>query len=157
MKTRILQILGVAAIATIGMVSCDTDACKDVDCGANGTCLEGDCICDTGYEGASCQTLVRAQFLGNYNITESCTSGADNYAITVAAGTLDTEVVIGNLYASGLFADGTVNADGGITIASQTFGSGTISGSITKSGSVLTIIYTFTNSQGSDTCTMTAQ
>jgi len=56
MKRRILQILGVAAIATIGMVSCDTDACKDVDCGLYGTCLEGDCVCDAGFGGVNCAT-----------------------------------------------------------------------------------------------------
>ncbi|MBL4586058.1 MAG: hypothetical protein JKX84_03240 [Flavobacteriales bacterium] len=156
MKTRILQILGVAAIATLGMTSCDTDACKDVDCGANGTCLEGDCICDLGYEGTNCATLVNASFTGSFNITESCTSGPDQYAITVTAPTATT-VNINNLYDASLNVTGTINADGGVTIASQTFGSGTISGSITETGGVLTIVYTFTDSSGSpDTCTMTA-
>ncbi len=157
MKSRILQILGVAAIATIGMVSCDTDACKDVTCDNGGLCVEGDCECATGYSGVSCATLVRASFVGNYNTTESCSSGSDSYAVTVAAGATDLTVSIGNLYAAGLFTTGTVNADGGITIASQAFGSGTISGSATKTGGVLTVIYTVTLSGQSDTCTLTAQ
>lgn len=56
MKTRILQILGVAAVATIGMVSCDTDPCKDVDCGLDGQCVDGDCVCPDGFGGADCST-----------------------------------------------------------------------------------------------------
>jgi len=157
MKSRILQILGVAFIATIGMVSCDTDACKDVDCGLYGTCLEGACECDLGYSGATCTTLVRAAFVGNYNTTESCTTGPDSYAVTVTAGSSDLTISIGNLYRAGNFTTGTVNADGGVTIASQAFGDGTISGTATKSGGVLTVIYTVAIAGNSDTCTLTAQ
>jgi hypothetical protein len=56
MKTRILKIFGVAVMATIGMVSCDTDPCKDVDCGNNGICVEGDCVCEDGFGGVDCAT-----------------------------------------------------------------------------------------------------
>lgn len=157
MKTRIFQILGVAAVATIGMVSCDTDACKDVDCGDNGTCLEGDCICDTGYEGTNCQTLVRAAYIGSFNVQETCSQSTDTYAVTVSAGGSDLAVTISNLYDAGLIVNGTVNADGGITIASQTFGTGTISGSVTKTGGVLTFNFTIAVSGQSDSCSAVSQ
>lgn len=156
MKTKLFQILGVAAIATIGLASCETDACQDVTCDNGGTCVEGDCVCATGYEGTNCETLVRAAFLGNYNITETCDSGSDSYAVTVTAGTSDTEVEIENLYGAGLFTTGTVNSSGSITIANQVFGNGTISGTITENAGVLTITYTVAVSGQSDTCTMTA-
>jgi len=56
MKTRFFQILGVVAVATVGITSCDTDACKDVDCGLNGTCVDGDCVCEDGFGGVDCAT-----------------------------------------------------------------------------------------------------
>jgi uncharacterized protein DUF1566/exosortase sorting signal-containing protein len=33
------------------------DMCQGVDCGANGTCLDGACVCDTPYHGADCTAL----------------------------------------------------------------------------------------------------
>lgn len=44
----------------------DTDACKDVDCGVNGTCFEGVCVCNVGYEGAACAEEWATKFLGSY-------------------------------------------------------------------------------------------
>lgn len=56
MKTRIFQILGVAAIASLGLASCDTDsdACKDVTCENGGTCIDGTCECPEGFGGTDC-------------------------------------------------------------------------------------------------------
>ena len=44
-----------------------SDPCDDVDCGVNGTCVEGTCDCDEGYEGTFCETETRAKFLGTYS------------------------------------------------------------------------------------------
>jgi len=52
-------------ILSIFIISC-SDPCKDVDCGANGSCDEGICVCAEGYEGASCETEIRGKFLGTY-------------------------------------------------------------------------------------------
>ena len=157
MKTRILQLLGVAAIATLGMTSCDTDACQDVTCNNGGICVDGDCVCATGYEGADCSTLVRTAFIGSVNVNETCSQSTDSYAVTIAAGATDTEVTISNLYDAGLVATGTVNANGGITIDNQAFGTGTISGSVTENGGVLTFNFTLAVGGQSDTCTAVSQ
>jgi hypothetical protein len=157
MKTRILQILGVAAIATISMVSCDTDPCADVTCDNGGLCVDGDCVCATGYEGTDCSTLVRAKYLGSKNVNETCSQSTDSYAVTISAGSTDTEVTISNLYDAGLVVTGTVNANGGITINNQTFGTGTLSGSITENGGVLTFNFTIAVGGQSDTCTAVSQ
>lgn len=155
MKTRILQILGVAAIATIGMTSCEVDACKDVDCGLYGECVDGDCVCDAGYEGVDCDTQERAKFISTYSVSESCTSGNYTYSITITNSSTDvTKVIIGNFGDFGVDIVATVSGSG-LTIANQTVGGGTFSGSGQLSGNILTLTYTVTAGTDSDSCTMT--
>lgn len=158
MKTKLFQILGVVAIGMFSFSSCETDACKDVSCNEpNGTCVDGDCICVTGYEGVSCGTLVRAKYLGTFNVQETCSASTDSYAVVIAAGSTDLAVTISNLYDAGFVVNGTVNSEGGVTIPSQAFGTGTISGTMTRAGGVTTINFTITVSGVSDTCTATSQ
>jgi len=66
MKSKIFQILGVVAITSLGLVSCNTDECKDVTCDNGGICVEGTCECLDGYEGTNCETEERAKFTGTY-------------------------------------------------------------------------------------------
>ena len=51
---------------SLGIISC-SDPCDDVDCGPNGTCIEGSCDCSVGYEGQFCDTEVRAKYFGTYS------------------------------------------------------------------------------------------
>ena len=34
------------------------DQCADIDCGPNGTCVDGTCQCDEGFSGTNCETNV---------------------------------------------------------------------------------------------------
>ena len=156
LKTRILQILGVAAIATMGMTSCDTDACADVECGDYGTCLEGDCVCDAGFEGTDCATLSRAEFLASYTVSESCTSGNYTYNVTVSTSATGMDkVVVQNFGDYGVDLVGTVDGNS-VTFASQSGGStATFSGSGQIAGTILSITYTVTDGTDSDSCIMT--
>lgn len=52
-------------VLTIFTIGC-SDPCSDVDCGSNGICDEGTCICAEGYEGAACETEIREKFIGTY-------------------------------------------------------------------------------------------
>lgn len=162
MKKQIVNFLSLAMIVAAPsflMTSCESDPCKDVTCENAGVPTEdGDacsCVCATGYEGSTCATLVRAKFIGNFNVSETCNpSGTDTYAVTIsapAAGT-DTEVTISNLYNAGFFVNGTINAEGGITIASQAFGTGTIAGNVSNAGA---FSYTITSGGASDACSFT--
>jgi hypothetical protein len=92
LKTRILQILGVAAIVTMGMTSCDTDACADVECGEYGTCLDGDCVCDAYYEGVNCDGLFVTKFI----TTNSDVSEAVTYADATTATITYTSSITAN-------------------------------------------------------------
>src|SRR5688572_25142988 len=51
----------ITAIATLGIflsvmyTSCSKDACESVTCSNGGTCVDGKCICPTGYTGTYCE------------------------------------------------------------------------------------------------------
>jgi hypothetical protein len=67
------MILGLSA--TLAMSGCKKDdPCDDVTCLNGGTCNDGTCSCQSGYEGSTCGTEVRAKFLG-YTMACSCPSG----------------------------------------------------------------------------------
>jgi len=38
--------------------SCNSDPCSDIDCGDNGVCIDGSCVCGEGWMGANCSTLA---------------------------------------------------------------------------------------------------
>lgn len=50
--TKILFFISLLAFVQYGC----KDACDDVNCGPNGTCVDGTCNCDEGYSGDACQT-----------------------------------------------------------------------------------------------------
>jgi hypothetical protein len=162
LKTRILQILGIAAIAIMGMTSCDTDACADVECGLNGTCLTGDCICDAGYEGVACATESRANFIGSYTANEADCNLVDQSASISASSTGADKIAItgfGGFACNGspIAVVASVSGDD-VTITSQIFCGGDIvinngSGSINASGTVVTITYNATFNGTTSNCT----
>jgi hypothetical protein len=99
MKNLIILFLA-AALA----FSCNTDKCKDVvctvgtcqegicvdpcdsiDCGIGGNCTTGLCICDAGYaqdSAGACNIQLRAKFIGNYAMVESCTDATSGVVYT---------------------------------------------------------------------------
>jgi hypothetical protein len=101
MKNRILQFtfaLFLMAGAGLVLSSCETDPCKDVECGANGFCLDGVCICNPGYEAdASGQCTVRSadKFVGTYQASETCVGGVmGTYNMTVTASSVDADIIL---------------------------------------------------------------
>ncbi len=50
----------------------DPDPCKDVECGVNGECFEGSCVCLDGFEGSGCADEWAMKFLGTYTGTDGC-------------------------------------------------------------------------------------
>lgn len=112
--------------------------------------------CDLGYEGSNCKTEVRAKYLGNFNGSEACTSGTSTIAVNVLTVTSDvTKVTFSNLYGAGFNTTGTVQADGSITIATQTFGTGSISGSGAINAGKVKVTYVVTAGGAADNCTWT--
>jgi hypothetical protein len=152
----------------------------DVECVNNGFCVEGVCqcefesldcntlngavvfdmdsclcACDAGYEGANCNTEERADFIGSYNVTESCNSGNFTYSITATISSANiSSIIITNFGDYNVSVIGTIDGDF-LTIPSQSVGGGTFSGSGQIAGNFLIISYSVTAGTSADSCTMT--
>ncbi len=67
LKTSFLSAFAFLAIATTVLFSaCEQDSCLDLTCQNAGSCAEGFCRCQTGYEGAECQIKAATKFVGFY-------------------------------------------------------------------------------------------
>lgn len=169
-KLFILPLFLLGALLLTTTTSCG-DKCKDKDC-VNGTCIEGDCDCDNGYEvdnDGICNVEVRAKLIGEFSTTEQCSTDPNPfpYKITVSAGATVTDINIFNFYNS--FTSSPVKATisgNSLTIPVQTpvgggdlevSGSGTFE--TTSAGKVeMTITYTIVDKTGGSptaTCTGT--
>ena len=150
----------VVALSSTVLTSCkEDDPCEGVSCLNGGTCDNGTCDCDAGYEGTDCGTQMRTKFIATYSVTEACTSGSYTYVMSMASSASGVnKVVINNFADLGITATGTVNGKTltidngtadvqGVTVSYQ--GSGQINGNI------LTLTYTYSGSFGSDSCTST--
>lgn len=147
------------------IISCDSDPCKDVVCGDEGTCIAGVCDCNMGYEKDAdglCNTAWSTKFVGaNLSATDSCSAGSANagvfvYATTITmddATTLSTTNLFGYTATNVIKMDVTSSTEVSINytdVAGRVF-----TGSGTKDGSMLTldVIVDFPNSTVNDTCT----
>lgn len=66
---RLLSIF--VALAFFTLLGCK-DECEGVNCNNNGTCIDGTCACDLGYDGADCETELRLGFIGDYEGPIDC-------------------------------------------------------------------------------------
>ncbi|MBK8922903.1 MAG: hypothetical protein IPM81_15560 [Saprospirales bacterium] len=140
----------------------DSDPCKDVDCGVNGTCFEGVCVCNVGYEGDACAEEWATKFLGSYLGSDVC--GGTTYNLSkpaVITRISESKIQIANFggFDSILQADVKLASSSDITAEQIEYnytdptgrkfvGSGQIN------GNTLTGTYTVTYSDGtSETCT----
>jgi hypothetical protein len=77
--------------------ACEPDVCKNVSCAYGGTCKDGSCLCQTGYEGEHCETVTREKFKGIWNVNEDGTiTPVAQYAISIENGAKINEVKIIN-------------------------------------------------------------
>lgn len=73
MKNWILYLLPLSIIILV--TSCDQNSCENVVCsGNNATCFEGQCVCEVGYEGDLCELYTYQKYIGNYQVSQNCTS-----------------------------------------------------------------------------------
>ncbi|QTN39789.1 hypothetical protein HZ996_11755 [Cryomorphaceae bacterium] len=95
------------------IVACE-DACKGVDCGPNGACLEGACVCNDGYVKNSDNVCVpeNSGFDGDYTARDSCSITGLYTGFTVSATTQGSTVTWTNIYEAGEETTCTLSSDG---------------------------------------------
>jgi len=64
-KFRTLLISGFMLLSMYFIVSCEVPC--DLDCGEHGTCLNGACLCDSGYSGDNCENPIITSIIGTYS------------------------------------------------------------------------------------------
>ncbi len=125
------------------------DPCDNVVCLNGGTCSDGSCTCATGYEGTTCETEIRAKFIGIYNGTFSCPGVNTTINMTISNSAIGITSVV--------FSDGADTWTGtvsgsSVSISTQTISGGTtISGSGQLAGNILTLSLNLSGT----TCTYT--
>lgn len=108
----------------------EKDLCKDLECGVNGRCEVGECMCDNGYSGTNCEIAFNSAYSGNFNVVESC-SGTRNYSCNITADPNDPWVLyFDNLYNENISLRGLILSYNPprLEIPIQTFGNGNFSG-----------------------------
>ncbi len=114
-------IVTLGAFITVTFNACKPELCKNVSCAYSGTCKDGKCLCQIGYEGEHCETVTREKFLGIWDVNEDGTiTGPAAYAISITKGDQINEVKIDNFnnIIQGEKVKGTVYKDT-LTITSQ--------------------------------------
>ena len=102
---RITSGLITAICVTLLFVACKkdetsgSDKCKGITCLNGGTCENGSCKCQLGYEGADCGILSRAKVIGTYNgyIVSSGDKDSVFCTVTVSEHTDKTKVNVSGL------------------------------------------------------------
>lgn len=161
MKKSILKSLAgalmIAGLFSTTLTGC-TDPCKDIVCQNDGTCNEGVCECTEGYEGTSCETEIRAQFIGSYTGAGTVVCGVtgsdavSDLAISVSNSSSNILGVIVNIEGSNFAA----TVDGStLTFDSQVVNGYTYTGTGSITGTSLSLSLNEYDSSIPETCVYT--
>lgn len=164
------------AIFTVGVAlafsSCN-DLCRNVDCGANGTCDEADgkCLCNTGYElgtDEKCSVESRAKFIGTWRGTDCGSSASHDIVVSTSSSDI-TKVRISNFSnadcstGNAVVATATVSTDGtalGTFTTDCPAANGYVinatgnSATLNAAGTIMTLSYNVTIGGTDYTCTL---
>lgn len=137
------------------------DKCKRLEC-VNGSCVEGECACTSGFEGSLCESTVSEKFDASYTVDEDCTAGFDNYELTMVPNPgVPTEIRITGLWEKNDTITGTIDDTGLIiTIERQALDNVEVTATATSddSGNTIELDYQiYNNGAGSpfDVCSAT--
>ncbi len=127
--------------------------CEQVVC-KNGACVDGLCVCPEGYYGEDCGLLVRDQFLGTYDVQDTCASSNYTYVITISASPANiTEVIVSNMVDFGY--NFTAKVSGNTLTLGSTQQGLTLNGTGVLNGTKLKINYLVSGAYD-DSCVATA-
>ncbi|RYZ40096.1 MAG: hypothetical protein EOP49_29790 [Sphingobacteriales bacterium] len=106
---RLLKNMAFAGLMTLGAfsavtyTSCNKDECKDVECQNGGTCSGGNCVCPSGYEGTSCETLSIVKFAKTWTASDQTGSTNLVYSVVIVPGSAVGTAIIANEFSDELF------------------------------------------------------
>ena len=163
MKGLKLSLLAVVATASMYLVSCTSDPCKNVTCKNSGVATASTdnkscaCNCAAGFEGTDCSTLSRTKYLGTWKGSDVCTSGTYGVTLTAANASDSTSILISNIggFGTAVTITGKFTGSNKITFTGQDIGGQrTLDGTMTfTSTSAMTTNYTVKPATGaSDVC-----
>jgi hypothetical protein len=82
---------------TVLFNACKPEKCAQISCAFGGTCKDGNCVCQVGYEGEHCETITRDKFKGQWNVNEDGTlSSPAQFTASIEDGAMINQVVIKN-------------------------------------------------------------
>jgi PKD repeat protein len=126
----------------------------------NGDCVNGTCLCDSGWGGMACDSMLNVKFSGTYNLTETCdASGTDAYAVTVTPSSTNLlHFSFNGLYRVSAMLTAVLDSTGtSFTIPATNIGPGTIESNgfcnANSDGSTINVSYRFSNGPAVDNCT----
>ena len=161
MRPHLLNLIVLSIACVTLALGCNRNPCKRVECGP-GTCVEGECQCPQGLEGASCGIVVLDKFLGGFDLEEACTAGSDAYPVDIKRwGTSNLELAIVGLWEQQDSLRATIHEDGTtFEILRQTIGGQDIlgNGEINVNGDEINLEYEVISTTASspfDHCTAT--
>ncbi len=163
-KIQMLFLALVLGSVTVLVSSCGKDdPCKNVDCGTNGDCFEGSCVCNLGYELGTdnkCSEETRSKLIASYSFVDVCSTGTYTGTASITKSSAGvTSIVITNFGGTGNSATAvaTVDKSNKITIPNGTLGTFTVSNaSGTYASGKITWSYNLKDSSGgTDVCTST--
>lgn len=112
--------------------------------------------CDEGFEGDKCDTEIREKVVATYSVTEDCSNtGGATYNVVISKSSTDVTKVLIAPFGGYPASTGTVSVDGtSLTIANQTSGGLTFSGTgtINNGGTSISVTYTISDGTDSETC-----
>ena len=136
---------GIFVVVTGGLFfTCGSDPCEQMVLCENGTCLDGDCVCEAFYDGAYCESEERAKFLGGWQASEICNSGPDLYPVIISEGNHAGEVIFDEFGPYRRSVYGQVNGDT-VVLPMQAYGQLVIEGAggIDSAGQAITVSFSF--------------
>lgn len=147
-------------ILLIGMVlllgGCQEKPCSEFACD-NGTCMEGECICDDFYEGDACNILETQKFIGDWSLGDICSNGPAVYDMSITAADQEGRIRFSVLGPDRLPVFAEVN-DTLLNIYEQAYGLAVISGAggIDTINQVITLDYDVDYGQGNSVNCLTS-
>lgn len=108
--------------------ACKQNECADVPSCVNGACVEGECLCNEGWEGGSCDTPSADKFAGTYSVTDLCNNAALAYASQISKGSTFGTVLISVIHDENRTVSATVHGDS-LYFTQQAFGTSVFWGS----------------------------